>query len=165
MINSYLCTVRCFTTTIGLFILKCCTEDSFQDCCCQARVRFIHFCTITIIVYKNESVVADLWVNPVVAIKYDNGATNKPYLYIRIEWMFSYRMHIAKRSSRMSGIVIYIGKSLNIYKRVNQHLKSNTQKSNKIKSGFDHIRYLETRSEMIALLIESQEIKKKQTNF
>ena len=64
-----------------------------------------------------------------------------------------------------NSIPIYIGKSLNIYKRVNQHLKSNTQKSNKIKSGFDHIRYLETRSEMIALLIESQEIKKNKPIF
>ena len=60
----------------------------------------------------------------------------------------------------INGIPIYIGKSLNLYKRVNQHLNSKSTKSSKLKSRFDHIRYLETKSELIALLIESQEIKR-----
>ena len=59
-----------------------------------------------------------------------------------------------------NGIPIYIGKSLNLYKRINQHLNSKSNKSFKLKSRFDHIRYLETKSELIALLIESQEIKR-----
>jgi DNA polymerase-3 subunit epsilon len=59
-----------------------------------------------------------------------------------------------------NSIPIYIGKSLNLYKRVNQHLNSKSNKSFKLKSRFDHIRYLETKSELIALLIESQEIKR-----
>ena len=60
----------------------------------------------------------------------------------------------------INGIPIYIGKSLNLYKRVNQHINSKSTKSSKLKSRFDHIRYLETKSELIALLIESQEIKR-----
>lgn len=59
-----------------------------------------------------------------------------------------------------SSIPIYIGKSLNLFKRINQHLNSKSNKSIKLKSRFDHIRYLETKSELIALLIESQEIKR-----
>ena len=60
----------------------------------------------------------------------------------------------------INGIPIYIGKSLNLYKRINQHINSKSNKSSKLKSRFDHIRYLETKSELIALLIESQEIKR-----
>ena len=41
-----------------------------------------------------------------------------------------------------NGIPIYIGKSLNLYKRINQHLYSESNKSFKLKSRFDHIRYL-----------------------
>lgn len=59
-----------------------------------------------------------------------------------------------------NSIPIYIGKSLNLNKRINQHLNSKSNKSYKLKSRFDHIRYLETKSELIALLIESQEIKR-----
>ena len=59
-----------------------------------------------------------------------------------------------------NSIPIYIGKSLNINKRINQHLNSKSNKSYKLKSRYDHIRYLETKSELIALLIESQEIKR-----
>ena len=57
-------------------------------------------------------------------------------------------------------IPIYIGKSLNIKKRIQQHLNSNSSKSDKIKNRYSHIRYLETKSELLALIIESQEIKK-----
>mgnify|MGYP001260361407 CR=1 FL=1 len=60
----------------------------------------------------------------------------------------------------INAIPIYIGKSLNLYKRINQHINSKSNKSSKLKSRFDHIRYLETKSELIALLIESQEIKR-----
>ena len=59
-----------------------------------------------------------------------------------------------------NNIPIYIGKSLDINKRINQHLKDKSNKSEKIRSKYNHIRYLETKSEMLALLIESQEIKR-----
>ena len=57
-------------------------------------------------------------------------------------------------------IPIYIGKSLNIKKRIQQHLNSKSSKSDKIKNRYSYIRYLETNSELLALIIESQEIKK-----
>ena len=59
-----------------------------------------------------------------------------------------------------NNIPIYIGKSLDINKRINQHLRDKSKKSEKIRSKYNHIRYLETKSEMLALLIESQEIKR-----
>ena len=51
-------------------------------------------------------------------------------------------------------------KSLNLNKRISQHLNSKSHKSDKIRLRFNHIRYLVTRCELIALLIESQEIKR-----
>ena len=59
-----------------------------------------------------------------------------------------------------NSIPIYIGKSLNLNKRIKQHLSSKSYKSIKLTSRFDHLRYLETKSELLALLIESQEIKR-----
>ncbi len=59
-----------------------------------------------------------------------------------------------------NNIPIYIGKSLNIKKRIQQHLNSKSLKSDKIKTRYSYIRYLETKSELLALIIESQEIKK-----
>ncbi len=60
---------------------------------------------------------------------------------------------------------IYIGKSINLNKRIRQHLNSKKNKSLKLKSRYDHIRFLETKSELIALLIESQEIKRNNPIF
>ena len=59
-----------------------------------------------------------------------------------------------------NNIPIYIGKSLDLNKRISQHLNSKSYKSDKIRLRFNHIRYLVTRCELIALLIESQEIKR-----
>ena len=59
-----------------------------------------------------------------------------------------------------NNIPIYIGKSLDLNKRISQHLNSKSYKSDKIRLRFNHIRYLITRCELIALLIESQEIKR-----
>lgn len=57
------------------------------------------------------------------------------------------------------GRLIYIGKSQNIRKRVNQHFTGITTKSKKIQAEVFTITYDETGSELIALLKESQEIK------
>ncbi|KAF2082166.1 exonuclease domain-containing protein [Flavobacterium sharifuzzamanii] len=60
---------------------------------------------------------------------------------------------------REDGTLIYIGKSQNIKKRVNQHFTGITTKSKRIQAEVFTITYDETGSELIALLKESQEIK------
>lgn len=57
------------------------------------------------------------------------------------------------------GNLIYIGKSHNIKKRVNQHFTGITTKSKRIQAEVFTITYDETGSELIALLKESQEVK------
>ena len=57
------------------------------------------------------------------------------------------------------GSIIYIGKSKNIKKRVNQHLIGTTNKCRKMQREVFTVTYDETGSELIALLKESQEIK------
>lgn len=57
------------------------------------------------------------------------------------------------------GDLIYIGKSKNIKKRVNQHFTGTTHKSKKIQRDVYTVTYEETGSELIALLKESEEIK------
>lgn len=57
------------------------------------------------------------------------------------------------------GTLIYIGKSQNIKKRVNQHFTGVTTKSKRIQAEVFTITYDETGSELIALLKESQEVK------
>ena len=58
-----------------------------------------------------------------------------------------------------SGKIIYIGKSLNIRKRINQHFVGTDVKSIKIQAASHTVTYSETGSELIALLKESEEIK------
>uniref|UniRef100_UPI004049E9CE exonuclease domain-containing protein n=1 Tax=Flavobacterium sp. TaxID=239 RepID=UPI004049E9CE len=55
--------------------------------------------------------------------------------------------------------IIYIGKSKNIKKRVNQHFTGTDAKSKKIQRYVYAVTYEETGSELIALLKESEEIK------
>ena len=55
--------------------------------------------------------------------------------------------------------MIYIGKSKNIKKRVNQHFTGTISKSIKIQKEVYAVTYEETGSELIALLKESEEIK------
>ena len=55
--------------------------------------------------------------------------------------------------------LIYIGKSRNIKKRINQHFTGTTTKCKKIQSEVFTVTYDETGSELIALLKESEEIK------
>ena len=57
------------------------------------------------------------------------------------------------------GALIYIGKSRNIKKRINQHFTGNTAKCKKIQTDVYTVTYDETGSELIALLKESEEIK------
>lgn len=64
-----------------------------------------------------------------------------------------YYMHNEK------GELIYIGKSKNIKKRVNQHFTGTNSKSVKIQRDIFAVTYEETGSELVALLKESEEIK------
>ena len=57
------------------------------------------------------------------------------------------------------GDLIYIGKSKNIKKRVNQHFTGTSKKSKKIQKEVYAVTFEETGSELIALLKESEEIK------
>jgi len=57
------------------------------------------------------------------------------------------------------GDLIYIGKSKNIKKRVNQHFTGSNSKSKKIQRDVFTVTFEETGSELIALLKESEEIK------
>lgn len=57
------------------------------------------------------------------------------------------------------GDLIYVGKSKNIKKRINQHFTGITNSSKKIQAEVFTVTYEETGSELVALLKESQEIK------
>ena len=64
------------------------------------------------------------------------------------------------------GDIIYVGKSLNMYQRVNTHLSNNTSaRSMEMRSQIADISWEATGSELIALLIESSEIKTKRPVF
>lgn len=58
-----------------------------------------------------------------------------------------------------NGDLIYIGKSRNIKKRVNQHFTGTSSKSKKIQLEVFDVTYEESGSELIALLKEAEEIK------
>lgn len=59
-----------------------------------------------------------------------------------------------------TGKIIYIGKSKNIKHRVNQHFTNTSPKSKKIQLLASTVTYESTGSELVALLKESQEIKR-----
>lgn len=59
-----------------------------------------------------------------------------------------------------NGDIIYIGKSNNIKKRINQHFTATNQKSKKIQAQVHSVTYEATGSELVALLKESEEIKR-----
>ncbi|RED45950.1 exonuclease domain-containing protein [Seonamhaeicola aphaedonensis] len=61
---------------------------------------------------------------------------------------------------KADGEIIYIGKSKNIKKRINQHFTNTNPKSKKIQSLVSTVTYEETGSELVALLKESEEIKR-----
>ena len=58
--------------------------------------------------------------------------------------------------------VIYVGKSINIKKRIMQHFADNTAKASRLQQRVHDITYAETGSELVALLLEEQEIKRLQ---
>ncbi len=75
---------------------------------------------------------------------------------------------------KADGTIIYIGKSKNIKKRVNQHFLGTNRKARNIQRLVSTVTYEETGNELIALLKECQEIKtnqplynrsKRKTNF
>lgn len=66
---------------------------------------------------------------------------------------------------KTNGEIIYIGKSKNIKKRVNQHFTSQAPKSKKIQLLVATVTYEYTGSELIALLKESEEIKRNKPIF
>lgn len=63
------------------------------------------------------------------------------------------------------GTIIYIGKSKNIKKRLIQHFTSDQKKAKQIQLELGAVTYEKTGSELIALLKESEEIKKNKPKF
>jgi DNA polymerase-3 subunit epsilon len=59
-----------------------------------------------------------------------------------------------------NGKIIYIGKSKNIKHRINQHLTDKSTKSKKLQLQVASVTYEKTGSELVALLKESEEIKR-----
>jgi len=59
-----------------------------------------------------------------------------------------------------AGDVVYVGKSINIKKRVMEHFSKVTEKARKLQQYVDDISYEITGSELVALLFESYEIKR-----
>ncbi|GAA4282330.1 exonuclease domain-containing protein [Gaetbulibacter aestuarii] len=59
-----------------------------------------------------------------------------------------------------AGKILYIGKSNNIKKRINQHFTGTDRKSKKIQAKVTEVTYEATGSELVALLKESEEIKR-----
>ena len=59
-----------------------------------------------------------------------------------------------------NGNVVYVGKSLNIKKRVAEHFKVKTEKARKLQQAVHDVSYEITGSELVALLKESHEIKR-----
>lgn len=60
------------------------------------------------------------------------------------------------------GTVIYVGKSLNIQKRLFEHFADPTPKGEKLRQGVANVSYETTGGELAALLLESAEIKRLQ---
>ncbi len=58
-----------------------------------------------------------------------------------------------------NGDVVYVGKSLNIKKRIAEHFANQTEKAAKLQSQVDDVTWELTGSELVALLKESHEIK------
>lgn len=66
---------------------------------------------------------------------------------------------------KYDGEIIYIGKSKNIKSRINQHFTGQTIKSRKIRLEVATVSYEKTGSELVALLKESEEIKRNKPKF
>lgn len=66
---------------------------------------------------------------------------------------------------REDGTIIYIGKSKNIKKRLNQHFTNDNRKSKRIQEEVVSVSYENTGSELLALLKESEEIKRNKPKY
>ncbi len=66
---------------------------------------------------------------------------------------------------KADGEIIYIGKSKNIKNRINQHFTSTNPKAKKIQASVFTVTYEATGSELVALLKESEEIKRNKPIF
>ena len=64
-----------------------------------------------------------------------------------------------------NGDVIYIGKSKNIKNRISQHFTNNSSKSKKLQRQVSTVTFEKTGSELVALLKESEEIKRNKPLF
>ncbi|SHI97960.1 DNA polymerase-3 subunit epsilon [Mesonia phycicola] len=64
-----------------------------------------------------------------------------------------------------AGNIIYIGKSKNIKKRVNQHFTNSSHKSKKIQQEVSVVTFESTGNELLALLKENEEIKKNKPKY
>ncbi|MBA3681537.1 MAG: GIY-YIG nuclease family protein [Bacteroidetes bacterium] len=58
------------------------------------------------------------------------------------------------------GLIIYIGKSVNMYNRAQSHFGTEERKGKKMLNDLYNVDFVETGSELIALLLEVEEIKK-----
>lgn len=97
------------------------------------------------------------------SIKSENTGTLSPKLLHIVEQLPEkvgvYYIH------RDNGNIIYIGKSRNIRKRVNQHFTRTAKKARLIQKEVVAVTYEETGNELIALLKENEEIKKNQPKY
>ncbi|WP_281987988.1 exonuclease domain-containing protein [Aquimarina aggregata] len=66
---------------------------------------------------------------------------------------------------REDGKIIYIGKSKNIKKRLNQHFTNDNKKSRRIQTEVTSVSYEITGSELVALLKENEEIKRNRPKY
>lgn len=64
-----------------------------------------------------------------------------------------------------NGDIIYIGKSKNIKKRINQHFTNTNPKARKMQLQVATVTYESTGSELVALLMESEEIKRNKPKY
>ncbi|MBC9797768.1 exonuclease domain-containing protein [Sinomicrobium weinanense] len=97
------------------------------------------------------------------SIKSENTGTLSPKLLNIVEKLPEtvgvYYIH------KEDGNIIYIGKSKNIRKRVNQHFTRTSKKARFIQKEVVAVTYEETGNELIALLKENEEIKKNQPRY
>lgn len=63
------------------------------------------------------------------------------------------------------GEIIYIGKSVNMYNRALSHFNTDEKKGKKMLNDLYNVDYVQTGSELIALLLESEEIKKHKPKY
>lgn len=64
-----------------------------------------------------------------------------------------------------SGKVVYVGKSINIKKRIAEHFSNKTEKARKMQERVHELSYELTGNELVALLLESEEIKRLQPSI